>query len=230
MAGEWPILTVAECASSEPYSTQIGPFGEKIRAENYTVTGAPVLRGTNVNPEGRFHDDDFVFIDSLLLTHNWEFFVQIQTTLNKAQPDSHLSVLVLENCTAISDYSEKSDEIKAEVASFLAAPGEPSKARKEEIAGKLRRLIEAVVNTQVFNGERHQYKQKTQQITAFQRFTKVVALLATEATALRDLYEKLSITEHDHPRNAYVNTDKAMFQTRYNQILAIEAAVAARRP
>ena len=166
----------------------------------------------------------------IVLTHNWEFFVQIQTTLNKALLDPHLSVLVLENCTAVASYSEKTDEIKAGIAAILAAAGEPSKAKKEEAAGKMRRLMEAVVNTHVFNNERHQYKQKTLKITAFHNFTKVVALLPTEATALRDLYEKLSITEHDDPRNAYVNTDKAMFQTRYNQILAIEAAVIARRP
>ena len=166
----------------------------------------------------------------IVLTHNWEFFVQIQTTLNKAHLDGHLSVLVLENCTAVASYSEKTDEIKVDVAAILAAAGEPSKAKKEEAAGKMRRLMEAVVNTHVFNNERHQYKQKTLQITAFQNFTKVVALLPAEATALRDLYEKLSITEHDDPRNAYVNTDKAMFQTRYNQILAIEAAVIDRKP
>jgi len=166
----------------------------------------------------------------IVLTHNWEFFVQIQTTLNKAHLDAHLSVLVIENCTAVASYSEKTDEIKVDIAAILAAAGEPSKAKKEEAAGKMRRLMEAVVNTHVFNNERHQYKQKTLQITAFQNFTKVVALLPAEATALRDLYEKLSITEHDDPRNAYVNTDKAMFQTRYNQVLAIEAAVIARRP
>lgn len=166
----------------------------------------------------------------IVLTHNWEFFVQIQTTINKAQLDAHLSVLVLENCTAVASYSEKIDEIKVDIAAILAIASEPSKAKKEEAAGKMRRLMEAVVNTHVFNNERHQYKQKTQQITTFQNFTKVVALLPVEATALRDLYEKLSITEHDDPRNAYVNTDKAMFQTRYNQILAIEAAVIARRP
>lgn len=166
----------------------------------------------------------------IVLTHNWEFFVQIQTTLNKAHLDAHLSVLVLENCTAVASYSEKADELKVDIAVILAAAGEPSKAKKEEAAGKMRRLMEAVVNTHVFNNERHQYKQKTQQITAFQNFTKVVALLPNEATSLRDLYEKLSITEHDDPRNAYVNTDKAMFQARYNQILAIEAAVIARRP
>lgn len=75
MATEWPIRTVAECASTEPYSTQIGPFGEKIRAESYTATGAPVLRGTNVNPDGRFHDDDFVFIDPELAEAEFGKFV-----------------------------------------------------------------------------------------------------------------------------------------------------------
>lgn len=75
MVGEWPMLTIADCASSEPYSTQIGPFGEKIRAENYTPAGAPVLRGTNVNPEGRFHDDDFVFIDPNLAETEFSKFI-----------------------------------------------------------------------------------------------------------------------------------------------------------
>jgi hypothetical protein len=41
---------------------------------------------------------------------------------------------------------------------------------------------------------------------------------------------KLSITEHDDPRTAYVNTDKAMFQTRYAQIVAVETAIKARIP
>jgi type I restriction enzyme, S subunit len=72
---DWPLMTIAECASGEPYSTQIGPFGEKIRAQNYTVNGAPVLRGTNVNPEGRFHDDDFVFIDPALADREFNKFV-----------------------------------------------------------------------------------------------------------------------------------------------------------
>jgi len=86
------------------------------------------------------------------------------------------------------------------------------------------------VNTHVFNHQRHQFKQKSQAITAFQSFTKIVALLPAEATTLRDLYAKLSITEHDDPRNAYVNTDKAMFQTRHGQIIAIENAIIARIP
>lgn len=62
MAGEWPVMSIAECASAEPYSTQIGPFGNALMADEYTKSGVPVLRGVNVN-RGRFHDDDFVFID-----------------------------------------------------------------------------------------------------------------------------------------------------------------------
>ncbi len=166
----------------------------------------------------------------IVLTHNWEFFVQLQTTLNQAGFDPHLSVQVLENCAVVADYSEKIDDLKADIAAMLTSAGEPSKAKKEETAGKMRRLIEAVVNTHVFNHQRHQYKQKSQAITAFQSFTKIVALLPAEATALRDLYAKLSITEHDDPRNCYVNTDKAMFQTRYDNIVAVETAIKARTP
>ena len=62
MAVEWPVRTIAECAALEPYSTQIGPFGEALMADEYTPSGVPVLRGVNVN-FGRFHDDDFVFIN-----------------------------------------------------------------------------------------------------------------------------------------------------------------------
>lgn len=165
----------------------------------------------------------------IVLTHNWEFFVQLQTTLSQAGLDPHLSVQILENCAVVADYSEKIDDLKKDIEAILAAAGEPLKAQKEAIAGKMRRLIESVVNTHVFNHQRHQFKQKSQAITAFQSFTKVVALLPAEATTLRDIYAKLSITEHDDPRTAYVNTDKAMFQTRYDQIAAVEAAIVGRK-
>lgn len=166
----------------------------------------------------------------IVLTHNWEFFVQLQTTMNQAGLDGHLAVHVLENCAFVADYTEKIDDLKNGIDAILAAPGEPTKQNKEELAAKMRRLIEAVVNSHVFNHQRHQYKQKSQPITAFQSFTKIVALLPTEATTLRDLYAKLSITEHDDPRTAYVNTDKAMFQNRYDQILKIERAIKGRIP
>ena len=61
MGSNWPRKTIAECASSEPYATQIGPFGKALMAEEYTPAGVPVLRGINVN-RGRFHDDGFVYI------------------------------------------------------------------------------------------------------------------------------------------------------------------------
>lgn len=166
----------------------------------------------------------------IVLTHNWEFFVQLQMTLNKASLNNDISVQVLENCVMVADYSDKIDVLKADISAVLNAAGEPTKAKKEEIAGKMRRLIEAVVNTHVFNNQRHQFKQKTHSITEFPFFTKVVALLPSEAIALRDLYAKLSIAEHDDPRTAYVNTDKAMFTTRYKQILSIETAIKSRIP
>jgi AAA domain len=165
----------------------------------------------------------------VILTHSWEFFVQLQITLKQGGLDARLAIQVMENCSVLEDYSEKTEDLKLAIIRVLQASGEPTKAQKEGIAGAMRRLIEAVVNTHVFCNERHQYKQKNLVISAFQSFTKVVPLLPSEATTLRDLYGKLSITEHDDPRNAYVNADKAMFQTRYSQILAVEAAIIQRK-
>jgi recombinational DNA repair ATPase RecF len=165
----------------------------------------------------------------IVLTHNWEFFVQIQTTLNVSRMNQHLAVHVLEGCVAIDEYSEEIDALKADIDTILAVAGEPTKQQKETMAGKMRRLIESVVNTHVFAKQRHQFKQKSQQVSAFDDFTKVVPLLPTEAQMLRDLFAKLSISEHDDPRNSYVNTDKAMFQNRYNHIKAIETAIVGRK-
>jgi hypothetical protein len=61
MGSNWETTTIADCAADVSYSTQIGPFGNKVKAEIYTAFGAPVLRGVNVN-RGRFHDEDFVFV------------------------------------------------------------------------------------------------------------------------------------------------------------------------
>ncbi len=165
----------------------------------------------------------------IVLTHNWEFFVQLQTTLNLAGLNGNFSVQVIENCSVVADYTEKIDDLKVDVVNILGQPGEPTRGQKEEMAGKLRRLIEAIVNTHVFNKQRHQYKQKSSPVSDFQHFTKLVPLLPSEATSLRDLYSDLSITEHDDIRNAYVNTDKATFQTRYSRILAVEAALISRK-
>lgn len=165
----------------------------------------------------------------IVLTHNWEFFMQIQKVLKDARLEPLMSVNVLENCAALAEYSEKLTDLKTEIDAGLSGTSEPTKAEKEVIAGKMRRLLEAVVNTHVFNNQRHQFKQKSQQVSAFHDFTKVVPLLPAEAQTLKDLYAKLSTTEHDDPTNAYVNTDKAMFLSRYNAIKAIEAAIVSRK-
>jgi wobble nucleotide-excising tRNase len=183
------------------------------------------------NYSSRLRDFSIKFQDKqiIVLTHNWEFFVQLQTTLNSAGLNNNLSVQVLENCVVVADYSENIDVLKDDITAILGTSGEPSKVLKEEMAGKMRRLIESVVNTYVFNNQRHQYKQKSHSVSEFHRFTKIVPLLPTEATTLRDLYAKLSITEHDDPRNAYANTDKATFQNRYNSIIDVETAIISRR-
>ncbi|MDX2219552.1 MAG: AAA family ATPase [Burkholderiales bacterium] len=165
----------------------------------------------------------------IVLTHNWEFFMQIQKVLKDARLEHQMSVCVLENCVSLAEYSEKIADLKTEIDSRLSGVGEPTKAEKEVLAGKMRRLLEAVVNTHVFNNQRHQFKQKSQAVSAFHDFTKVVPLLPAEAQALKDLYAKLSTTEHDDPTNSYVNTDKAMFLSRYNAIKAIEAAIVSRK-
>jgi len=165
----------------------------------------------------------------IVLTHNWEFFVQLQLTLNKSGFNHKLSVQVLENCTVVADYTEKVQELKDEITAILAGAGEPARDKKEKLAGGMRRLIESVVNTHVFNNQRHQFKQKSLPVTDFPQFTKLTPLLRSEAMALADLYAKLSISEHDDPRNAYVNTDKATFQSRYDVILDIETAVVSRK-
>lgn len=165
----------------------------------------------------------------VVLTHNWEFFVQLQSTLNKAGLSHCLSVQVLENCATSAEYSEKVDELKGVIDGILASPNEPSRDQKETLAGSMRRLIEAVVNTHVFASQRHQFKQKTLEVSAFAKFTKVVALEPVEAQQFSDLYSDLSITEHDDPRNAYVNTDRATFVARYDRIKVIEAAIIGRK-
>ena len=165
----------------------------------------------------------------IALTHNWEFFVQIQHTLNTSKLNQEMAVLVLESCVAIDEYSEDIDNLKSEIDKILTSPDEPTDSQKEEMAGKMRRLVEVIVNTHVFNKQRHQFKQKNQSVSTFEHFTKIVPLLHSEAQKLKDIFAKLSITGHDDPRNAYVNTDKAMFQTRYDEIKSIETEIIKRK-
>lgn len=165
----------------------------------------------------------------VILTHNWEFFVNIQTVLNKGLLGSHTSIQILENCAICMSYKDKPADLKLEIHSILSLPLEPTQKQKQEMAGSMRRLLESIVNKLVFNDQRHQYKQKSQAVSDFQKFTKLVPLEDEEAVELADLYSKLSVPEHDDPRNQFVGADKAMFRTRYDKILEIEAALLARK-
>ena len=165
----------------------------------------------------------------IIFTHNWEFFVQLQRTLNQSRLNHSLSVQVIENCCSAAEYSEKVDALDQSITAILNKPVEPSRKQKEELASNMRRLIEAIVNTHVFNNQRHQFKQKSQSVSDFQEFTKIVPLEQQEATILRDLYSKLSMPEHDDPRNSYMNSDKSMFQTRYQQIKSVENGIVSRK-
>lgn len=166
----------------------------------------------------------------IVFTHNWEFFVQLQKMMNKAQLDHAMSVQVLEGCSTVAEYTEKIDELKTVVLQVLNFPSEPSKSQKDTLAGNLRRLIEAIVNAHVFNNQHQQYKQRSNSVSGFHHYIKLVPLESTEAVALQDLFSKLSITEHDDSRACYTNTNKATFQARYDKIITIEQAIISRKP
>ena len=167
----------------------------------------------------------------IVLTHNWEFFTQLQATLKRAYAtkQNEYSVMLLEGCTKIAEYSEKIDELKSQIESVLNLPSEPTKRQKEDMAGDMRRLIETIMNKHVFADSRQQYKQRTQAVSEFHKFTQLVPLLPAEALELKDLFGKLSKPEHDDDRNSYVNTDKAVFHTRYDRIKQIESDIVARK-
>lgn len=167
----------------------------------------------------------------IVLTHNWEFFTQLQATFKRAYATNanEYSVMLLEDCTKVAEYSEQIDELKTQIEAVLNLPGEPTKGQKEDMAGDMRRLIETIMNKHVFADSRQQYKQRTQAVSEFHKFTQLVPLLPAEALELKDLFGKLSKPEHDDDRNSYVNTDKTMFQTRYDRIKKIESDIVARK-
>jgi len=166
----------------------------------------------------------------ILFTHNWDLFVQVQRTFNKAGFDSFTEVKVLENCSHVDAYTENLDRLKSEITDILAQPGDLDRSSEERLAGNMRRLIEAIVNTHVFNGQRHQFKQKTQNVSTFHNYLHLVPLQHHEADKLSDLYSHLSVSEHDDPRNIYTKRSRAGFQRWFDDITSIETALVSRRP
>jgi multimeric flavodoxin WrbA len=167
----------------------------------------------------------------IVLTHNWDFFVNLQTTINRSPGlNSRMAIQVLEDCATVREYSEGWEELCNELTPLLAGPAEPTAEEKERSAGLMRRLIERLTNKHVFNEQRHQYKPKMLHVSEFREFTKVVPLTVVEADTLRDIYANLSPPEHDDPRNFYTSRLRAQFNTWLGQINAIKAALEARRP
>lgn len=167
----------------------------------------------------------------IVLTHNWDFFINLQTTINRSPGlNARMSIQVLEDCATVREYSERWEELSNELAPMLAGPGEPSGDEKERIAGLMRRLVECLTNKHVFNDQRHQYKPKTLHVSEFHAFTRLVPLEASEADTLRDIYANLSPPEHDDPRNFYTARSRTQFNTWLGRINAIKAALEARRP
>lgn len=165
----------------------------------------------------------------IVLTHNWDFFVNLQSILNRSGLNNKLSIQVLEDCSTSDEYKDKWDELSQEIEAIVNAANEPSPNEKERVSGLMRRLIERLTNSYVFNEQRHQYKVKSLQVSDFHLFTKVVPLLTSEADRLRDLYANLSPLEHDDIRNFYSTKTRIQFLIWYTEIVAIKNAVESRR-
>ncbi|MFC1603195.1 AAA family ATPase [Pseudomonadota bacterium] len=179
----------------------------------------------------RNHIRDQAQTQVIVLTHNWDFFANLQSTINRTHGlNARLSIQVLEDCATVEEYCEKWDELCQQIAEILLPANEPSDIEKERVSGLMRRLIERLTNAYVFNEQRHQHKVKSLSVSEFRKFTKVVPLLVQEADELRDLFSHLSPPEHDDIRNFYITKTKAQFNTWYSRIVAIKEAVESRRP
>ena len=58
----WPTVPLDSVKSSERYSFVGGPFGSELTTRDYVAEGVPVIRGSNLAAEGKFFDDDFVYV------------------------------------------------------------------------------------------------------------------------------------------------------------------------
>ena len=61
VAAEWPLATIGELASGDEGAIAIGPFGSSMKADTYTETGVPVVRGKNLTGRPGFFGG-FVFV------------------------------------------------------------------------------------------------------------------------------------------------------------------------
>jgi type I restriction enzyme S subunit len=61
MDSKWPVVRIDEIRAPIKHSVAMGPFGSRIKTDNFVPSGVPVIRGGNLNAE-RFRDEDFVFL------------------------------------------------------------------------------------------------------------------------------------------------------------------------
>lgn len=165
----------------------------------------------------------------IVLTHNWDFFANLQNTLNGSGLSGAFSVQVLEDCATVSEYVEKWEELCGQIDGYIGPQVEISPDEKSKLSALLRRLVERLTNSYVFNEQRHQYKIRTLQVSNFKDFVKLVPLLPAEADRLKDLYANLSPLEHDDVRNYYSTKSIYQFGTWYDEIKSIQNAVEGRR-
>jgi AAA domain len=165
----------------------------------------------------------------IIFTHSWEFFCRIQNVLNNSGLNNSYEIQVVEECSTVKQYKERIDELKQDIQNALAAKT-LSRHEKEDVAKWIRILAEAVVNNRAFNGQRQQYKQSGLKVSDFTACTKLVALMESEAIALKDIFGRMSPQEHDDASTFYTSVDVAILQASYDKVLKVESNLIARRP
>lgn len=61
MGNNWPTVTIEAIQANKKGAIAIGPFGSRLKSDNYVEVGIPVIRGTNLTG-GKKLTGDFVFI------------------------------------------------------------------------------------------------------------------------------------------------------------------------
>lgn len=172
---------------------------------------------------------DNVLSQLIVLTHNWDFFANLQNVMNGSGLSNAFSVQVLEDCATVSEHVDKWEELCQQIDQYISPQVEISADEKSRLSALLRRLVERLTNAYVFNEQRHQYKIRTLQVSNFKDFMRIVPLLSSEADRLKDLYANLSPLEHDDVRNYYSTKSIYQFGAWYEEIKSIKSSVESRR-
>ena len=61
MQNEWPLVRIEDIQANEKGAIAIGPFGSRLKSDNYVESGIPVIRGTNITGGPSF-EGGFVYI------------------------------------------------------------------------------------------------------------------------------------------------------------------------